>query len=98
MPNWPQIQLNGEEVILQCGDERYSHRRSHRVRNPGQKRRPGLGNLLQSPFMLKKARTLEFRHQLTVKGDRMRYEEATVLDIYRDHHFDHTDQNTLQRQ
>ena len=54
--------------------------------------------IVQSPFMREKARTLEFRHQLTVKGDRMRYTETTVLDIYGDHHFDHTDQNTLQRQ
>jgi hypothetical protein len=48
--------------------------------------------------MQEKARTLEFRHQLTVMGDRMQYTETTVLDIYGDHHFDHTDQNTLQRQ
>jgi hypothetical protein len=54
--------------------------------------------IIQSPFMLDKARTLEFRHQLTVKGDRLRYQETTVLDIYGDHHFDHTDQNTLRRQ
>jgi len=54
--------------------------------------------IVQSPFMQEKARTLEFRHQLTVIGDRMHYKETTVLDIYGDHHFDHTDQNTLQRQ
>jgi hypothetical protein len=54
--------------------------------------------IIQSPFMQEKARTLEYRHQLTVVGDRMRYTETTVLDIYGDHHFDHTDENTLQRQ
>jgi len=54
--------------------------------------------IIQSPFMQEKARTLEYRHQLTVMGDRLHYEETTVLDIYGDHHFDHTDQNTLQRQ
>lgn len=54
--------------------------------------------IIESPFMRDKARTLEFRHHLTVEGDRMHYQETTVLDIYGNHHFDHTDENTLQRQ
>jgi hypothetical protein len=54
--------------------------------------------IVQSPFMQEKARTLEFRHQFTVKGDRLDYRQTTKLDIYGDHKFNHTDQNTLQRQ
>jgi len=54
--------------------------------------------ILQSPFMQKKARTLEFRHRLTVMGDRLSYRETTVLEIYGNPRFEHTDQNTLRRQ
>jgi hypothetical protein len=53
--------------------------------------------IVQSPFMQEKARTLEFRHQLTVSADRLHYRETTVLNIYGDRHFEHTDENTLQR-
>jgi hypothetical protein len=54
--------------------------------------------IVQSPFMQEKARTLEFRHELTVEGDRLSYEETTVLDIYGKPTYPHTDRNTLQRQ
>lgn len=54
--------------------------------------------IIQSPFMLEKARTLAFQHQMTVTGDTLHYEETTVLDIYGKRQFEHTDQNTLQRQ
>ncbi len=50
----------------------------------------------QSPFMVKKARTLAFEQQLTVSGDRLSYRQTTLLDIY-GKPFEHTDQNELQR-
>ena len=54
--------------------------------------------IVQSPFMREKARTLEFRHELTVEGDKLSYDETTVLDIYGKPRYLHTDQNTLKRQ
>jgi hypothetical protein len=54
--------------------------------------------IIQSPFMQEKARTLEFRHDLTVKGSTLSYNETTVLKIYGIPRYPHTDQNTLQRQ
>lgn len=53
--------------------------------------------ILQSPFMGRMAKTLEFRHHVEVDGDKMRYDETTVLDIYGEK-FDHTDKNELTRQ
>jgi hypothetical protein len=54
--------------------------------------------IIQSPFMQGKARTLEFRHDLTVRGDELTYDETTVLEIYGKPRYLHTDQNTLKRQ
>jgi hypothetical protein len=51
--------------------------------------------IVQSPFMQSKARTLAFRHKLIVEGNRLSYEETTVLDIYGKNNYQHTDQNTL---
>jgi len=48
--------------------------------------------------MREKARTLEFRHRLTVKADTLSYSETTLLDIYDKKRYEHTDNNTLQRQ
>lgn len=53
--------------------------------------------ILQSPFMRAKARTVEFRHRLTVEGDTLSYAETTLLDIYGRRDFEHTDRNTLRR-
>jgi hypothetical protein len=53
--------------------------------------------IVQSPFMQEKARTVEFRHRVSVTGDRLVYEETTVLDIYGKKRYEHTDGNTLQR-
>jgi len=53
--------------------------------------------IVQSPFMQEKARTTEFRHELTVEGDSLSYEETTVLDIYGRKGYLHTDRNTLHR-
>ncbi len=50
--------------------------------------------ILQSPFMVEKARTVEFRHKVTVGQGRLVYAETTILDIY-GKRFEHTDQNEL---
>jgi methylamine---glutamate N-methyltransferase subunit C len=52
--------------------------------------------IIQSPFMSKKASTLAFSQTVTVDGDRMEYQESTLLDIY-GRKFDHTDGNILTR-
>ncbi|PCI33918.1 MAG: hypothetical protein COB54_02650 [Alphaproteobacteria bacterium] len=52
--------------------------------------------IMQSPFMVKKARTTAFEHQITVTGDSLSYFEKTTLDIY-GRTFDHTDENILIR-
>jgi len=52
--------------------------------------------IVQSPFMRDSARTLSFRHKISVRGDTLIYDETTVLDIY-GNRFDHTDENTLAR-
>ena len=53
--------------------------------------------IVQSPFMQAKARTLAFRHELTVEGDTLTYDETTLLDIYGKRNYEHTDRNTLYR-
>ena len=50
--------------------------------------------IVQSPFMRDNAKTLEFRHTISVGVDSLTYDETTVLDIY-GRRFDHTDENTL---
>ena len=52
--------------------------------------------IIESPYMQKNARTLEFVHNITVDGDTLKYFEKTVLAIYKNR-FDHTDENTLTR-
>ena len=54
--------------------------------------------IVQSPFMQEKAQTVEFRHELTVEGDMLTYDETTVLNIYGKQRYEHTDRNTLRRQ
>jgi hypothetical protein len=53
--------------------------------------------ILQSPFMEQKARTRKFTHTISIKGNRMRYRETTLIDIYGKPNFEHVDFNTLQR-
>ena len=59
-----------------------------------------LGNetfgVLQSPFMLEKAKTKAFHMVLNVEGDKMSYRETTSLYIY-DKDFEHVDYSTLKR-
>jgi hypothetical protein len=52
--------------------------------------------ILQSAFMREKASTKSFALQLTVGGDRLRYQQSTQLEIY-GKSFEHTDQNELNR-
>ena len=52
--------------------------------------------IVQSPFMLEKAKTTAFKMTLSVSVDELSYEETTFLDIY-GRAFEHTDGCTLQR-
>jgi len=52
--------------------------------------------IVQSPFMRDNAKTLEFRHRISVTRNTLDYDETTVLAIY-GKRFDHTDKNTLIR-
>ncbi len=52
--------------------------------------------IVQSPFMRDHASTTAFRHRITVGGKTLHYAETTELDIY-GRHFEHTDENQLQR-
>jgi hypothetical protein len=50
--------------------------------------------IIQSPFMLKNARTTEFRHKITAGNGKLFYSETTIIEIY-GKVFEHTDQNEL---
>jgi len=50
--------------------------------------------IVQSPFMNKNAKTLEFRQKISISPKKLEYFETTVLKIY-GRKFDHTDKNTL---
>lgn len=52
--------------------------------------------IVQSPFMLEKARTKAFKMNLSVKGDELKYHEVTSLHIY-GKDFEHVDESTLFR-
>ncbi len=52
--------------------------------------------IVQSPFMLEKAKTTAFRMALQISGDELSYEMTTSLAIY-GREFEHTDGATLQR-
>ena len=55
-------------------------------------------DILQAPLMFNKAKTTKFSHTITVRGNQMRYQQTTVVDIYDKQSYDHMDVNTLQRQ
>lgn len=50
--------------------------------------------IVQSPFMNKNAKTLEFRQKIIISAKKLEYAETTVLKIY-GRKFDHTDNNVL---
>lgn len=52
--------------------------------------------IIESPFMRDNASTREFSHSITIDGDKLVYEETTIVDIY-GKVFDHTDRNRMQR-
>lgn len=52
--------------------------------------------IVQSPFMLEKAKTTAFHMVLKISGDTLSYEETTSLDIY-GRQFEHTDGCELTR-
>ncbi|MGR9052013.1 MAG: heme-binding beta-barrel domain-containing protein [Gammaproteobacteria bacterium] len=53
--------------------------------------------IVQSRFMSDNARTLSFEHCILLSGDRLEYEETTMVQIY-GNTFEHTDRNVLQKQ
>ena len=52
--------------------------------------------IVQTPFMLEKAKTTAFKMTLKITGDTLSYEETTSLDIY-GRQFEHTDGSELIR-
>lgn len=50
--------------------------------------------IIQSPFMDRNAKTLEFRQTVTIDKGTLTYSQTTVVDIY-GKRFDHTDDNEL---
>ena len=53
--------------------------------------------IVQSPFMLKKAKTLSFKREFKVSDNKLIYSQEMVLDIY-GKIFNHTDVNTLTKE
>lgn len=53
--------------------------------------------IIEAPFMKQKAHTVSFNHVLKIEGDRIFYQETTLLDIYGKKNYEHIDQNTLHR-
>ncbi len=53
--------------------------------------------IAQAPFMMQKARTLAFDMQLNLQGNHLSYRQTTLLDIYGNRRFEHTDENQLSR-
>ena len=50
--------------------------------------------IIQSPFMARKAKTLEFKQTITIDNGTLAYSQTTVVDIY-GKIFEHTDDNEL---
>lgn len=53
--------------------------------------------IAESPFMNAKAKTVGFTMNLMLEGDQLSYRQTTLLDIYGNHQFEHTDENQLNR-
>ena len=54
---------------------------------------PSFG-IIQSPFMMKKAKTMTFQRDLKVSDNKLYYKQETTVDIY-GKIFNHTDTNQL---
>ena len=50
--------------------------------------------IVQSPFMEKKAKTIEFKREIRINGNKISYHQETIVDIY-GKIFNHTDDNSL---
>ncbi len=53
--------------------------------------------IIQSPFMRERALTTAFRQRFVIGAQRLEYEQTTLVDIYGQKAFEHTDKNSLQR-
>jgi hypothetical protein len=53
--------------------------------------------IIESEFMRKKASTTAFDQVLKVEGDRLSYQQTTVVDIYGKKQFKHIDENILSK-
>lgn len=52
--------------------------------------------IVQSPYMLQKARTTTYKHRFEIDGDTLRYSQTMSLEIYGGT-FEHTDESVLRR-
>ncbi len=82
-------------VCLLAGGE-YQENNGESIFNVEAKAGSDTYGIVQSPFMLKKARTEAFKMSLIVKGNELNYHETTSLHIY-EKDFEHTDKSTLFR-
>lgn len=82
-------------VCLLAGGE-YKEENGASLFNVGAKSGSDDYGIVQSPFMLEKAKTKAFKMNMTVKGDELNYHEITSLHIY-GKDFEHSDSSTLYR-
>lgn len=82
-------------VCLLAGGE-YEENNGTSIFNVEAKKGSQTYGIVQSPFMLEKAKTTAFKMNLTVKGNQLNYREVTSLHIY-GKDFEHIDESTLFR-
>lgn len=82
-------------VCLLAGGE-YQENNGESVFNVEAKQGSQTYGIVQSPFMLEKAKTKAFSMNLSIKGNELNYQEVTSLHIY-GKDFEHTDKSTLFR-
>lgn len=82
-------------VCLLAGGE-YQENNGESIFNVEAKAGSQTYGIVQSPFMLEKAKTKEFKMNLSVKGNELNYHEVTSLHIY-EKDFEHIDKSTLFR-
>lgn len=82
-------------VCLLAGGE-YQEKNGESVFNVEAKAGSQIYGIVQSPFMLEKAKTEAFEMTLCVKGNELNYQEVTSLHIY-GKNFEHSDKSTLFR-
>ena len=82
-------------VCLLAGGE-YQERNGNSIFNVEAKAGSDAYGIVQSPFMLEKAKTKAFKMNLSVNGNVLNYHEVTSLHIY-EKDFEHIDKSTLFR-